>query len=304
MSWGGDLGCDEPEREQSIGDTLAEMQASTTDVFEPKNARAFVVKRALVSLGFEKTAVMEVDGDWAAAEQFNLALEQLANGRREHVQKSQYARSKIAWKVATYAEAIRYRTVALADGAAQNWNGGNILCAALCARATVETVAQLFYVKNGVAVALKVEELNKIDRIVEQGTFATRVADLLKESPELKAQRISTWLDKLDRELPGVRRHYNYLSDMVHPNYLGTFQFFASVDSATGTVSFSDSKRRDKNTLEAITTPLMLIVLAKECFEQFDGFIKQVSDLQHSREPTDGRSEDDSSGTDPPPDVC
>jgi hypothetical protein len=250
-----------------------------------------------VSLGFEKTAVTDVHGDWAVAEQFNFALEQLANGRREHVQKGQYARSKIAWKVANYAEAIRYRTVALADGAAQNWNGGNILCAALCARAVVETVAQLFYVKNGVAVALKLEELSQIDRIVEQGTFATRVEDLVKESPELKAQRISTWIDKLDREIPGVRLHYNYLSDLVHPNYLGTFQFFASLDSATGTVSFSESKRRDKNTLEAISTPLMLIVLAKECFEQFDGFIKQVADLQHSREPVEGRpSEDDSSG--------
>ena len=103
--------------------------------------------------------------------------------------------------------------------------------------------------------------------------------DVLKESPELKAQRISTWIDKLDREIPGVRLHYNYLSDMVHPTYLGTFQFFASLDSATGTVSFSELKRRDQNTLEAISTPLMLIVLAKECFEQFDGFIKQVAEL-------------------------
>ena len=40
---------------------------------------------------------------------------------------------RLLWKAANYAEAIRYRTVALADGAAQNWNGGNILCAALCA---------------------------------------------------------------------------------------------------------------------------------------------------------------------------
>ena len=253
-------------------------------------------KRALVSLGFEKTAVTDVHGDWAVAEQFNFALEELANERREHVHKGQYARSKIAWKAANYAEAIRYRTVALADGAAQNWNSGNILCAALCARAVVETVAQLFYVKNGVALALKLEELSQIDRIVEQGTFATGVEDLLKESPEVKAQRISTWIDKLDRELPGVRRHYNYLSDMVHPNYVGTFQFFASLDSATGTVSFSESKRRDKNTLEAISTPLMLIVLAKECFEQFEGFIKEVADLQHSRGPVDGRPcEDDPS---------
>ena len=87
---------------------------------------------------------------------------------------------RLLGKLRTYAEAIRYRTVALADGAAQNWNGGNILCAALCARAVVETVAQLFYVKNGVAVALKLEELSQIDRIVEQGTFATRVEDLLE----------------------------------------------------------------------------------------------------------------------------
>jgi hypothetical protein len=196
-----------------------------------------------VSLGFEKTAVTDVDGDWAVAEKFNVALEQLANGRREHVHvEGQYERSRIAWKVANYAEAIRYRTVALADGAAQNWNGGNILCAALCVRAVVETVAQLFYVKSGVAVALKLEELSDIDRIVEHGTFATRVEDALKDSPELKAQRISIWIDKLDRELPGVRRHYNYLSDMIHPNYLGTFQFFASLDNATGTVSFPNLK--------------------------------------------------------------
>jgi len=251
-----------------------------------------------VSLGFEKAAVTNVDGDWSVAEQFNVALKQLANGRREQLQvEDQYARSKIASKVANYAEAIRYRTVALADGAAQNWNGGNALCAALCARAVVETVAQLAYVKNGVAVALKLEELSDIDRIVEQGTFATRTEDVLKESPELKAQRISTWIDKLDHEIPGVRRHYNYLADMVHPSYHGTFQFFASLDSATGTVSFSESNRRDKNTFEAMLTPLMLIVLAKECFEQFDGFIKQVADLQHSREPVAGPpSEDGSSG--------
>jgi hypothetical protein len=50
-----------------------------------------------MSLGFEKTAVTEVDGDWAAAEQFNLALEQLANRRREHIQvENQYAHSKSA----------------------------------------------------------------------------------------------------------------------------------------------------------------------------------------------------------------
>jgi hypothetical protein len=33
----------------------------------------------------------------------------------------------------------------------------------------------------------------------------------------------------------------------------------------------------------------MLIVLAKECFEQFDKFIEQVAELQPSREPVDGQ---------------
>ena len=79
-------------------------------------------------------------------------------------------------------------------------------------------------------------------------------------------------------------------SSEVHPSYVGTFQLFASLDSATGTVSFAESKKRDKNTLEAILRPLMLIVLAKECFEQFDKFIEQVAELQPSREPVDGHS--------------
>jgi hypothetical protein len=82
---------------------------------------------------------------------------------------------------------------------------------------------------------------------------------------------------------------------MVHPSYVGTFQLFASLDSATGTVSFAESKKRDKNTLEAISRPLMLIVLAKECFEEFDRFIEQVPDLK--QEPVGGQpSEDNSSG--------
>jgi hypothetical protein len=59
-------------------------------------------------------------------------------------------------------------------------------------------------------------------------------------------------------------------------------------------VSFAESKKRDKNTLEAILRPLMLIVLAKECFEQFDGFIEQVADLKH--EPIGERPSEDNSG--------
>ena len=39
---------------------------------------------------------MDSKGDCAVAERFNFALEELANERREHVHKRQYARSKIA----------------------------------------------------------------------------------------------------------------------------------------------------------------------------------------------------------------
>jgi hypothetical protein len=59
-----------------------------------------------------------------------------------------YRRSKIAWKVAIFSNAMTHRFVALAEGVALSWNSRNTLSAVLNARAMIETVA-IYYEFGG-----------------------------------------------------------------------------------------------------------------------------------------------------------
>ena len=52
-----------------------------------------------------------------------------------------FARSKIAWKLATYQHVLLHRIVALMDGASVAWNNRCTLSAMLSVRALMETLA-------------------------------------------------------------------------------------------------------------------------------------------------------------------
>src|ERR1700677_4309685 len=72
----------------------------------------------------------------------NTSLDRL-NGLREVeiAVSGKFARSKIAWKLATYQHVLLHRLIALMDGAAVAWNSRCTLSAMLSSRALMETFA-------------------------------------------------------------------------------------------------------------------------------------------------------------------
>jgi len=57
----------------------------------------------------------------------NRALSRLRLRRISHIEiRGRYLDSKLAWKVATYKEAVLYRIVALSESLALNWNAQNM----------------------------------------------------------------------------------------------------------------------------------------------------------------------------------
>src|ERR1700761_7180081 len=98
-----------------------------------------------------------------------------------------FARSKIAWKLAGYHHALLHRIVALIDGTAVAWNSHCTLSAMLSTRAFMETLAVLARVENRAAFFLHEEDLGGLDSLAQNGVFATRDEELLKEFPATKA---------------------------------------------------------------------------------------------------------------------
>ena len=118
----------------------------------------------------------------------NALLDHLGGARAVEIAVSgKFARSKIAWKLATYQHVLLHRIVALADGAAVAWNHRCTLSTMFSARALMETFAVMVELERRVERFLKAESLGNLDELAQRGIFASRDQTLIKDCPETEA---------------------------------------------------------------------------------------------------------------------
>jgi hypothetical protein len=230
---------------------------------------------------------LELDADESdSVEQVSAAIMRLADRRKMQVTRSgALARSKLAWKGEVFQQAILHRLVALASGAVLDWNERNMLGSFLAARALVETVAVIADVAGTLPGLIAASDLQGIDRLIMNRTFATRDEVILAESPESKAVNVLTLIDKLDATgLPGVREHYDRMSERCHPNAMGHHQLFSATDKETATVTFDTNKHRDRN-FQTIFGAVFLVRIVESSFNSLDESIAAVAALQHKMKP-------------------
>src|SRR5438132_1385850 len=95
---------------------------------------------------------------------FNAILARLRERRLTEIEISgPLLKSMLAWRIATYQQPVLYRVVMLASGCAVNWNGRNLLCAYLAARALMETAAVLLVFERSLGALIKSEDLKGIN---------------------------------------------------------------------------------------------------------------------------------------------
>jgi hypothetical protein len=198
-----------------------------------------------------------------------------------------FLRSKIAWKLATYQHVLLHRLIALMDGAAVSWNNRCALSAMLSARALMETFAVMAEFERRVARLLKEEDLGGLDAVAQNGIFASRDPDWIKDNPETQAVSVLTYIDKFDKRVDGFRGHYDMLSERCHPNSLGHNFMFAELDRTDGTVRFCDEREPARNG-ELIIGALAPLPLVESIMARLDELIEKVSDLHHRVAPVGG----------------
>jgi aspartyl-tRNA(Asn)/glutamyl-tRNA(Gln) amidotransferase subunit B len=157
--------------------------------------------------------------------------------------------SEVAWQLAAYRQALLFRVVALADGAAIAWNSQATISAFLSARALIETIAVVAALERNVADLLAAENIDGLRALVEKEFFASRDEDVIRQAPQVGATSVLTKVAKLNKLVPGIEEHYLHLSERCHPNALGHNLMFGTFDRATENYRFCDERHPDKNAI-------------------------------------------------------
>jgi hypothetical protein len=105
----------------------------------------------------------------------NAELQALAARRLDRIDLSDdpYNKSKIAWKVAWFSNAMTHRFISLAEGVAISWNNSNVLSAVLNARAMVETSAVYWEFCDQFSKLAEALDFEAVDRVAMAYLFST-----------------------------------------------------------------------------------------------------------------------------------
>jgi hypothetical protein len=118
--------------------------------------------------------------------------------------------------------------LSLLESGAYEIQEGRPLVAALCSRALLEDAALLWGFNRQMLPFLKARDADGIDALVFPKVFASRrPKDIEEHGEEIKARNILTSIDKMTVDHPNIRRIYDDLSEVCHPNSLGVFSHFA-----------------------------------------------------------------------------
>ena len=171
--------------------------------------------------GFDRRAVTAVGGDWEAAARLNAVLAGLQALRQPLVAREGALRSRTAWKLAVFRQAALYRLVALAAGAAADWNARNVLGAALSARGLLEAAALLQDAVQRLQRLAGEGDLAGIDAFVTERGFASPVDGLAGAGGSRGFD--PALIDASAGPDGAARQHYDALSGLCDAGALGQY---------------------------------------------------------------------------------
>jgi len=160
-------------------------------------------------------------------------------------------RSKAPFQLLCTREALIWRTEELARTACDTLERDDLAAAALLSRATVESAALAWKL---------MEVLDERRKLLPQKLNDTLIRMLVgsrlwPDGPQ--ALQIMSCIDRMDKKVPGVRKSYDILSEIAHPNWRGVFGMYAQTDELTFTAHFGRSLRSAEDAKGAIVDALL-----------------------------------------------
>jgi hypothetical protein len=149
----------------------------------------------------------------------------------------------------SYFQAHIRRALEFLDGGMEELSTGRAFIAATCARSILESVACFHDFCGRLTLILDEDDTPKALNFITGQAFATKLTDLHDEDRSNVATNIMTQLDRLTKTVPGLREVYDQLSEITHPNGLGTVGYFTELDPEIGVTHFRRPTDRQQNNL-------------------------------------------------------
>ena len=138
-------------------------------------------------------------------------------------------------------EALIWRTEELARNACDALDRDDIAVAAILTRAVTESAAVAWKLKE-VLDTRRQQTAEQLNEILMRLLVGSRIWE---DFPQ--AVQILTSLDRMDKRIPGVRKAYDNLSEIAHPNWRGVFGLYSITDEAEFTTYFGRGLRGGEN---------------------------------------------------------
>src|SRR6266481_6346902 len=160
--------------------------------------------------------------------------------------------SKLPFKVLVYREALSWRMAELGRAAFEEFEKDRLAAAVVLTRAAVETSAALWYLYGKVQASVESAEVGDIDDYLmkmSMGIATDPATDASTGEPiRPRPIRIGKFLDRVEKDINGFNRQYGYLSEYVHPNWVGTVYLYSKFDKENGAADFDQNIRKPDGT--------------------------------------------------------
>ena len=207
-----------------------------------------------------------------ALQKIHAALERLTRRRKGRVPVSKVLFEEVL------REALLYRIVAATSGVIVSWNAGNVLCSFLAARALFETFAYLWDYRRTLTAARQNGTLDELEELTVKRLAATKNPEWIERYPAWEATNILTFINRLSKEYPGLRKAYDEMSFRCHPNTEGLFYMYADIDPDEKGVNFSNHNEHAGWAFRLVIAVAGLIIDAENIFDWLEETAPKIAD--------------------------
>lgn len=177
-------------------------------------------------------------------------------------------RAKIPFKALDYREVLCWRTEELARISYELYERGELASATTLTRACMENAAAIWYLNENIKKVIEAKEVGNIDDTLMKLLLGSK-SDLAK----VDAINVMSFIDRVDKDIPGFRGNYETMCEFAHPNWLGTAYLYSNTNTEK---IWTDLGKDVRNTESVVVHGLISLNLALSIFQHS---YKKMSDL-------------------------
>ena len=200
-------------------------------------------------------------------EEIRIGLAELEDGLPTDLKASAVSETaKLPFKALSCRAVLAWRFVEISRSVMRCVDEARTASAAVLTRAALETGGAAWYLNDRLRRALDTGAVGNTDYYLMRLLLGSKTP---QEMPP--PINVLSFVDKVDKHVNGVRRHYDVLSEFAHPNWSGAMYLYCTNNSAERACSFGPKDEAITNTNTRIFAVLSgTILIFKAVFEEID----------------------------------